>query len=193
MAATHAGITTAEFNAIVKQWLAAAAHPKTGRKYTDMIYQPMLELLAYLRSHGFKTYIVSGGGIEFMRCFAEEVYGVPPEQVIGSSIQTRFEMTADGPVIHRLAALDFIDDKAGKPVAIHRFIGRRPVLAFGNSDGDHQMLQWTAAAKGPRFLGIVHHTDSDREWAYDRESPIGKLDQALDEATANGVLRMMGK
>ena len=146
----------------------------------------MLELLDYLRANGFKTFIVSGGGIEFMRVFAEDVYGIPPEQVIGSSIKTEFEMRSTGPVIKRLPEIDFIDDKAGKPVGIHKFIGRRPIAAFGNSDGDLQMLQWTAAGEGPRFCLYVHHTDAECEWAYDRESHIGRLDKGLDEAQAKG-------
>ena len=146
----------------------------------------MLELLRYLRASGFKTYVVWGGGVDFMRVWTERVYGVPPEQVVGSYIATRFETREGGPVLVREPTLDFIDDKAGKPVGIHRFIGRRPVLAFGNSDGDLQMLQWTAAGGGPRFIGLVYHTDAEREWAYDRESHIGRLDQALDEATAKG-------
>ena len=184
--ATHAGNTQAEFAQIVKDWLATAKHPKSGRPYTEMVYQPMLELLAYLRSHGFKTYIVSGGGIEFMRPWTEQVYGIPPEQVVGSSIKTKFEMRADGPVLIRLPELNFFDDKDGKPVAINQHIGRRPIAAFGNSDGDLQMLQWVAAGDGPRFALYVHHTDGDREWAYDRESGIGRLDRGLDEAEANG-------
>jgi phosphoglycolate phosphatase-like HAD superfamily hydrolase len=179
MAATHAGMTTDEFETIVKEWLATAKHPKYKRPYTEVVYQPMLELLEYLRDNGFKTYIVSGGGIEFMRAFAEEVYGVPPEQVIGSSIKLKYELRNGDPVLVRLAELDFNDDKAGKPVAIHKFIGRRPVLAFGNSDGDYEMLRWTTAGKGPRLGLIVHHTDAEREYAYDRESHIGKLDRAL--------------
>jgi hypothetical protein len=184
--ATHAGMTTAEFARIVSEWIGTARHPQTGRLYTEMVYQPMLELLAYLRANDFKTYIVSGGGIEFMRPWTERVYGVPPEQVIGSSIKVAFEMHADGPVLVRLPELDFIDDKAGKPVGIHKFIGRRPILAFGNSDGDLQMLQWTAAGAGARLIGLVHHTDAEREWAYDRESPVGRLDKALDEAREKG-------
>ena len=184
--ASHAGNTTKEFAESVRDWIATAKHPKSGRPYTEMVYKPMLELLDYLRANGFKTFIVSGGGIEFMRVFAEEVYGIPPEQVIGSSIKTEFEMLSTGPVIKRLPEIDFIDDKAGKPVAINKFIGRRPVAAFGNSDGDLQMLQWTAAGEGPRFCLYVHHTDAKREWAYDRESHIGKLDKGLDEAHRKG-------
>ncbi len=180
--ATHAGMTTAEFEQTVSEWVRTARHPRTRRLYTEMTYQPMLELLAYLRANDFKTYIVSGGGIEFMRPWVEQVYGIPPEQVIGSSIKVKFELRDSSPVLVRLPELDFIDDKAGKPVGIHKFIGRRPVLAFGNSDGDLQMLQWTAAASGSRLLGLVHHTDADREWAYDRESSVGRLDRALTEA-----------
>jgi hypothetical protein len=151
-----------------------------------MVYQPMLELLAYLRAKGFKTFIVSGGGIEFMRPWTEKVYGIPPEQVIGSSIKVKYELRGDKPVLVRLPEIDFIDDKAGKPVGIHKFIGRRPIAAFGNSDGDLQMLQWTAAGTGPRFMLLIRHTDAEREWAYDRKSHVGRLDKALDEAAARG-------
>lgn len=184
--ATHAGITTDEFATIARDWLATAKHPTTGRPYTKMVYQPMLELLDYLRAHGFKTFIVSGGGIEFLRVFAEDVYGIPPEQVVGSSIKTKLEIRDGTPVLIRLPEIDFIDDKAGKPVGINSHIGRRPIAAFGNSDGDLQMLQWTAAGSGKRFCLFVHHTDADREWAYDRESHIGQLDIGLDEAHAKG-------
>ena len=184
--ATHAGNTTEEFEKIVKDWLATAKHPTTKRPYTEMVYQPMLELLAYLRANGFKTFIVSGGGIEFMRPWSEKVYGIPPEQVIGSSIKVKFEMQAGKPVLVRLPELDFFDDKDGKPVAIHQQIGRRPIAAFGNSDGDLQMLQWTTAGQGSRFALYVHHTDAEREWAYDRKSSIGRLDKGLDEAKAKG-------
>ncbi len=184
--ATHAGMTIEEFADQVRDWITTARHPETGRLYKEMVYLPMLELLDYLRANQFKTFIASGGGIEFMRVFAEEVYGVPPEQVIGSSIKTKFEMRDDGPVILRLPELNFIDDKEGKPVAINQYIGRRPVAAFGNSDGDLQMLQWTAAAEGARFCLIVHHTDAEREWAYDRLSHVGKLNKALDEAQNRG-------
>ena len=184
--ATHAGMTTEEFEKIVTDWIATARHPVTRRPYTEMVYQPMLELLAYLRAHGFKTFIVSGGGIEFMRPWVERVYGIPPEQVIGSSIKTQFEMRDGKPVLMRLPEIDFIDDKAGKPVGINKIIGRRPLMAFGNSDGDLQMLQWTTAGSGPRFGLIVHHTDAEREWAYDRHSSIGRLDKALDEAKGHG-------
>ena len=184
--ATHAGMTTEEFTADVEAWLAEARHPTLDRPFTELAYQPMLELLAYLRDHGFKTYIVSGGGIEFMRPWTEGVYGIPPEQVIGSSIMTEFELHDGKPVIVRLPELDFIDDKAGKPVAINKFIGRRPIAAFGNSDGDLQMLQWTTAGQGARFGLIVHHTDAEREWAYDRDSSVGRLDKALVEAERGG-------
>ena len=184
--ATHAGNTTDEFSQTVKEWLATAKHPKSGRPFTDMVYQPMLELLAYLRANDFKTYIVSGGGIEFMRPWSERVYGIPPEQVIGSSIKTKFEFHDGTPVLVRLPEINFIDDKAGKPVGINQHIGRRPIAAFGNSDGDHQMLQWTTAGSGARFALLVHHTDADREWAYDRSSSIGHLDKALDEAQEKG-------
>lgn len=184
--ATHAGMTTAEFEAIVKEWLQTARHPKTGRLYTEMVYQPMLEVLEYLRAHDFKTFIVSGGGIEFMRPWTEEVYGIPPEQVIGSSIKTRFVMKDGKPVLERLPELDFIDDKAEKPVGIHKFIGRRPTAAFGNSDGDLQMLQWTAAGKGRRLMLYIHHTDDEREWAYDKDSHVGRLDKGLTEAREKG-------
>ena len=184
--ATHAGMTTEEFEKIVKGWLATARHPTTKRPYTAMVYQPMLELLAYLRDNDFKTFIVSGGGIEFMRPWTEEVYGIPPEQVIGSSIKTKFEMQDDKPILVRLPELNFFDDKEGKPVAINQHIGRRPMAAFGNSDGDLQMLQWTTAGQGPRFALYVHHTDGEREWAYDRQSSIGRLDRGLDEAEKRG-------
>jgi phosphoserine phosphatase len=184
--ATHAGMTTGEFDTIVRDWVARARHPKTMRLYTEMVYQPMLELLAYLRTNGFKTYIVSGGGVEFMRPWTEKVYGIPPEQVIGSSIKTRFEIRDGRPVLVRLPEINFIDDKDGKPVGIHQQIGRRPIAAFGNSDGDLQMLQWTTAGSGPRLAVIVHHTDAEREVAYDRRSSIGRLDRALDEAQARG-------
>jgi hypothetical protein len=184
--ATHAGMTTEEFEKIVTDWIATAKHPKTGRRFTEMVYQPMLELLAYLRANGFKTFIVSGGGIEFMRPWTERVYGIPPEQVIGSSIKTKFEMRDGQPVLVRLPKINFIDDKDGKPVGINSHIGRRPIAAFGNSDGDLQMLQWTAAGENERFCLYVHHTDAEREWAYDRKSSIGRLDKGLDEAKAKG-------
>ena len=184
--ATHAGMTTEEFEKIVTDWITTAKHPKTGRLFTEMVFQPMLELLSYLRANGFKTFIVSGGGIEFMRPWTERVYGIPPEQVIGSSIKTKFEMRDGQPVLVRLPEINFVDDKAGKPVGIQMHIGRRPIAAFGNSDGDLQMLQWTAAGKGARFCLYVHHTDAKREWAYDRKSSIGRLDKGLDEAQAKG-------
>ena len=184
--ATHAGMTTDEFEKIVKDWIATAKHPKTGKLLTEMVYRPMLELLAYLRANGFKTFIVSGGGIEFMRPWTEKVYGIPPEQVVGSSIKTKVEMRDGKPVLVRLPEIDFIDDKTGKPVGINSHIGRRPIAAFGNSDGDLQMLQWTAAGPGRRFCLYVHHDDAVREWAYDRDSHIGRLDKGLDEAQAKG-------
>jgi len=184
--ATHAGMTTAEFETIVSDWIATARHPTTKRPYTEMVYQPMLALLAYLRANGFKTFIVSGGGIEFMRPWSESVYGVPPEQVIGSSIKVKYKMRDGEPVLVRLPEIDFYDDKEGKPVAIHQQIGRRPLAAFGNSDGDLQMLQWTTAGQGPRFALYVHHTDGEREWAYDRNASMGRLDKGLDQAQAQG-------
>jgi hypothetical protein len=183
---THAGMTTEQFEKIVTDWITTAKHPTTGRLYTEMVYQPMLELLVYLRVNGFKTFIVSGGGIEFMRPWTEKVYGIPPEQVIGSSIKTKFELRDGKPVLVRLPEVNFIDDKAGKPVGINSHIGRRPIAAFGNSDGDLQMLQWTAADDRPHFCLLIRHTDAEREWAYDRQSPIGRLDKALDEALGRG-------
>jgi phosphoserine phosphatase len=186
IAAAHAGNTTAEFELIVKDWITSAKHPKTGRVYTEMIYQPMLEVLAYLRTNGFKTYIVSGGGVEFMRPWVERVYGIPPEHVVGSRIKMKYEVRGGGPVLARLAETDLIDDKAGKPVGIQQVIGRRPTIAFGNSDGDFEMLEWTTTAPGPRLGVIVHHTDAQREWAYDRESSVGRLARGLDEAAARG-------
>lgn len=186
ISATHAGMTTAEFEVIVTDWIAQAQHPRFKRPYTECVYLPMLELLAYLRANDFKTYIVSGGGIEFMRPWAMKVYGIPPEQVIGSSIATQFEIRAGVPVLLRLPKMDFIDDKAGKPVGIQKFIGRRPVMAFGNSDGDFEMLEWTTAGAGPRFGLIVHHTDAEREYAYDRNSPVGRLARGLDEGPKRG-------
>lgn len=184
--ATHAGTTTDEFSALVAEWIETARHPVTGRLFTEMVYQPMLELLDYLRVHGFKTYIVSGGGIEFMRPWAERVYGIPPEQIIGSSIKTQFELRDGEPLLVRLPEIDFIDDKEGKPVGIQSHIGRRPIAAFGNSDGDLQMMQWTSAGDGARFCMYVHHTDAEREYAYDRESPVGRLNKGFDEAAARG-------
>lgn len=186
VAATHAGMTTDEFDRQVRDWIATAKHPVTGKPFTEMVYQPMLELLAYLRANGFKTYIVSGGGIEFMRPWCEAVYGIPPENVIGSSVKTTLEFRGDKPVLVKQREINSLDDKAEKPVNINLHIGRRPIAAFGNSDGDLAMLQWTAAGAGEktgrRLCVIVHHDDADREWAYDRVSPIGKLDKALDEA-----------
>lgn len=186
IAATHAGMTTEEFSAIVADWIATARHPTTGRPYTEMVYQPMLEVLGHLRAHGFKTFIVSGGGVDFMRVFAERTYGIPPEQVVGSVGAVEYELRDDGPVLLRLPGIAHLDDEAGKPIGIHRHIGRRPIAAFGNSDGDHEMLQWTAAGDGPSLCVLVHHTDAAREWAYDRGSPVGALDVALDDARARG-------
>ena len=183
---THSGMTTEEFERIVSDWIATAKHPKTGRLMTEMIYQPMHELLDYLRANGFKTFIVSGGGIEFMRTWTETIYGIPPEQVVGSSGKAKFEMRDGKPVLVKLPEVNFIDDKTGKPIGIQSHIGRRPIAAFGNSDGDLQMLQWTAAGNGPRFCLYVHHTDAEREWAYDRQSHIGRLDKGLEEAAAKG-------
>jgi len=186
VAVTHAGMTTTEFNTIVRNWITTARHPKTKKFYTEMTYQPMLEVLAYLRANGYKTFIVSGGGVEFMRIFAEQTYGIPPEQVVGSSIKTKFELRENKPVLIRLSEINSIDDGPGKPENIELHIGHRPVMAFGNSDGDLQMLQWTTLDHGPRFGLIVHHTDAEREYAYDRQSHIGRLDQALDEAAQRG-------
>jgi len=186
VAATHAGMTTDEFESAVRAWVATARHPKSGKPYTEMVYQPMLELLAYLRDHGFKTFIVSGGGIDFMRPWAERVYGIPPEQVVGSSGGLRYELRQGTPTLVKLPELVLNDDKAGKPVGIQRHIGRRPLAAFGNSDGDLQMLQWTCAGTGQRLCVYVHHTDAQREWAYDRASAFGRLDQGLDAAKAGG-------
>jgi hypothetical protein len=184
---THAGMTTAEFEQIVKDWLASAKHPRFKRPYTECVYKPMLELLAYLRANGFKTFIVSGGGIEFMRPWTEKVYGIPPEQVVGSSIKTKYEMRDGKPVLVRLPELNFIDDKTGKPVGINSHIGRRPIAAFGNSDGDQQMLEWTQAGGGSRLMMLVHHDDAKREWAYGAESKIGTFSDALmAEAKKNG-------
>ncbi|MFO1023068.1 MAG: HAD family hydrolase [Planctomycetales bacterium] len=180
--ATHAGMTTEEFEQIVKDWLKTARHPRFHRPYNELVFRPMVELLAYLRANGFKTYIVSGGGIEFMRPWVEQAYGIPPEQVVGSSIKLKYELRGDTPVLIRQPALDFIDDKTGKPVGIQKFIGRRPIAAFGNSDGDYEMLRWTTSAQGSRLGVIVHHTDANREYAYDRKSTFGRLDRALNEA-----------
>jgi len=184
--ASHASMTTEEFEAIVKDWLATARHPRFNRPYNELVYQPMLELLQFLRDNDFKTFIVSGGGIEFMRPWVEEVYGIPPDQVVGSNIKTEFDYNNGIPVIRRLAEMDFIDDKAGKPIGIHKFIGQKPVFASGNSDGDLQMLQWTASNKHKSFMLYLHHTDSVREWSYDRNSHIGRLDKSLDEAIEKG-------
>lgn len=187
VAATHAGMTTDEFTDAVRDWMATARHPRFGRPYNQLTYQPMLELLAYLRANGFKTFIVSGGGVEFMRPWVEKAYGIPPEEVVGSSGVVKFETDATGkPRLIKLTKVEFVDDGPGKPVGINRFIGRRPIFAFGNSDGDLEMLQWTVAGAGPRFAGLVHHTDAEREYAYDRQSKIGKLDKALDAAAAGG-------
>ncbi len=187
VAAAHSGMSTDAFARSVADWLASAKHPRFDRPYNELIYQPMVELLAYLRASGFKTFIVSGGGVEFMRVWAETAYGIPPEQVVGSSGVVKFEIGANGkPVLLKTAKIEFVDDGPGKPAGINRFIGRRPIFAFGNSDGDLQMLQWTAAGEGARFAGIVHHTDAEREYAYDRPSKIGQLDKAWDEAKAKG-------
>lgn len=184
--ATHAGTTTEAFSQIVKDWLATAKHSRFDRPYNELVFQPMLELLTYLRANEFKNFIISGGGIEFMRPWVEGVYGIPPEQVVGSSIKTKFEMRDGRPILVRLPEINFINDKEGKPVGINQYIGRRPIAAFGNSDGDLQMLQWTAAGEGKRLMLFVHHTDDKREYAYDRKSHIGKLDKGLDEAEKNG-------
>lgn len=187
IAITHAGMTTDAFSKTVADWTQSALHPRFKQPYIQLIYQPMLELMYYLRANEFKTFIVSGGGVEFMRVFAEQVYGIPPEQVVGSSGIVKFQRATDGTTsLIKEPKVEFIDDNEGKPVGINRFIGRRPILAFGNSDGDHAMLQFTAAGAGPRFLGLVHHTDADREYAYDRHSHIGRLDKALDEARERG-------
>ena len=184
--ATHAGQTTEEFAKTVQDWIASAKNPITGKLYTEMVYQPMLELLAYLRANGFETFIVSGGGVEFMRPWTERVYGIPPEQVIGSRGKLKYELRDGKPVLLKLPEADLVDDGPGKPVGIQQGIGRRPVMAFGNSDGDLAMLQWTTSGAGPRFALLVHHTDGEREVAYDRQSSIGKLDKAWDEALAKG-------
>jgi phosphoglycolate phosphatase-like HAD superfamily hydrolase len=184
--ASHTGLTTEEFENAVAVWIAKARHPTTGRPFTEMAYQPMLELLSYLRSKEYKSFVVSGGGIEFMRVWAEKVYGIPPEQVIGSTAQLQFELVDGKPILKKVPKVEFVNDNDGKPIGIQRHIGRRPIMAFGNSDGDLEMLQWTASGSGPRYVLLVHHTDSIREWAYDRKSDIGRLDKALDEATAKG-------
>ncbi|SDS41845.1 HAD family hydrolase [Bradyrhizobium canariense] len=189
VAVTHAGMTTEEFARTVLDWTSTARHPRFHRPYTELVYQPMLELLTYLRANGFKTFVVSGGGVEFMRPWMEKVYGIPPEQVVGSSGVVKFQIGASGkPELMKLPKIEFVDDGSGKPVGINRFIGRRPIFAFGNSDGDLQMLQWTAAGEGARFAGLVHHTDAEREYAYDRSSKFGKLDKAWDEAVKRGWL-----
>ncbi len=185
VAATHAGMTTEAFASTVRDWMASARHPRFNRPYTSLVYQPMLELLSFLRANGFKTFIVSGGGVDFMRPWVEKAYGIPPEQVVGSSLAVKLQEGGNGePVLVKDAKIEFIDDGPGKPVGINRFIGRRPIFAFGNSDGDRQMLEWTMAGSGARFAGLVHHTDGLREYAYDRHSPVGKLDKTLDEAVA---------
>lgn len=186
--ATHAGMTTDEFARVAAEWLATAKHPALKRPYTELVYEPMLELLAYLRANGFKTFIVSGGGVEFVRVFAEQVYGIPPEQVVGSSVATRYEPRDGKPAIVRLPELDFLDDKAGKPVGIQRVVGRRPILAVGNSDGDFEMLEWVTAGSGRRLGVLVHHDDATRELAYDRDSAVGRLARGLDEAPRRGWL-----
>lgn len=180
--ATHSGMNTDQFSKIVEDWFTEAKNPKTGRLYTDMTFLPMRELLNYLRANGFTTYIVSGGGVEFMRPITEKLYGIPPQQVVGSTITTQYVIVDDVPVLKRLPKIDFVDDGAGKPAGINKFIGRKPILVAGNSDGDYEMMRWTTAAKGPGFAMIVHHTDAEREFAYDRQSSFGKLDKALDEA-----------
>lgn len=180
---THSGMTVEEFQQTVLRWLATARHPRFNRPYTELVFQPMLELLGFLRTNGFKTFIVSGGGIEFMRPWVGKIYGIPPEQVVGSSGLTAFRLTGEGrPELVKLPKVEFVDDGPGKPVAINRFIGRRPFVSFGNSDGDQQMLEWTASGSGVRLLGLVHHTDAEREWAYDRTASFGRLDKAWDEA-----------
>jgi phosphoglycolate phosphatase-like HAD superfamily hydrolase len=186
IAASHVGNTTEEFAAIVTDWMATARHPVTNRRYDEMAYKPMVEALSYLRTNGYKTYIVSGGGVEFMRPWVERAYGIPPEQVVGSRVRVKYEVREGTPVLVRLPELDLNDDKAGKPVGIHQVIGRRPTIAFGNSDGDFEMLEWTTGATGPRLGVIIHHTDGEREWAYDRESHIGRLARGLDEGPKRG-------
>jgi phosphoserine phosphatase len=183
---THAEITTDEFDAIVKDWVATAKHPTKNVGYDKLVYQPMLELLQYLRANDFKTYIVSGGGVDFMRAFVTEIYGIPEEQIIGSRVKTEFNYNNGNPVIKRLPKMDFVDDKEGKPLNIQKIIGKKPVFSSGNSDGDLQMMQWAASNKHKSFMLYVHHTDSIREWAYDRDSHIGKLDKGLDQAIKDG-------
>ena len=184
--ATHTGMTTDEFQAIAKQWLATARHPERDRPYTELVFQPMLELLEYLRAHGFKTYITSAGGVDLMRAWTEAVYSIPPEQVIGSSVKVELTERDGEPVLMRLPEIGFLDDKEGKPVAIHQFIGRRPIASFGNSDGDFQMLEWATSGDRPGLGVLIHHTDAEREWAYDRDSHVGRLDRGLDEAAERG-------
>jgi phosphoglycolate phosphatase-like HAD superfamily hydrolase len=186
MAATHSGMAVDEFHRIVLDWMHTARHPRFHRPYEECIYEPMRELLTYLRANGFKTFIVSGGGIEFMRPWTEKTYGVPPEQVVGSSGVVKYELSGDKPVLIKQPKVEFIDDGPGKPVGINRFIGRRPIMAFGNSDGDYEMLRWTTAGEGPRFGLIVHHTDAEREYAYDYPSKVGQLKRALEEAPSRG-------
>jgi len=180
---THAGMTTSEFEKNVTDWIATATHPLTKRHYNEMIYQPMVELLNYLRANGYKTFIVSGGGVDFMRPWVEQAYGIPPDQVVGSSGKVKYDTLNGKPVLIKLPEINFIDDKEGKPVGIHQYIGKRPIFTVGNSDGDYAMLQWTSTGNGPRFGMIVHHTDEKREWAYDRKSHIGNLEKGLDDAT----------
>ena len=184
--ATHSGITTDQFSAIVADWLATTKDRRFKRFYTELVYQPMLELLAYLRTNGFKTFIVSGAGQDFIRVFADKTYCVPPEHVVGSTTATQFQVQNSNPVLLKMPSVEPVEDGPGKPVAIEKFIGQRPIFAFGNSDGDKEMLEWTGAGGGLRFMGIVHHTDADREWAYDRDSDVGRLDKVLDEANVQG-------
>ncbi len=186
LAVANTGMTVAQYELAIRDWLKTARHPRFERPYTDLVYKPMQELLAYLRSNGFKTFIVSGGGVEFMRVWSAQAYGIPPEQVVGSIVEVKYGVVDGKPALTRLPKVAFVDDGPGKPVGIYRAIGRRPIFAFGNSDGDWQMLQWTAAGEGPRFMGLVHHTDATREYAYDRASKIGKLDKAWDDAVAKG-------
>ncbi|WP_108858571.1 HAD family phosphatase [Ruegeria sp. Alg231-54] len=184
--ASHSGVTVDEFQSAVADWLETARHPETELPYDQMTYQPMVELLRYLRDEGFKTYIVSGGGVHFMRVFAEDAYGIPPEQVLGTYMDTIYDSAEGEPVITKADGIAFVDDKEGKPINIERTIGRRPILAGGNSDGDFAMLEWTTAGDGPRLGVLIHHTDAEREWAYDRESPIGKLVDGLDKGPDMG-------
>jgi hypothetical protein len=184
--ATHSGVTTDQFNSIVAEWLATTKDTRFKRLYTELVYQPMLELLAYLRANDFKNFIVSGAGQDFIRVFAGKTYCVPPEQVVGSTTTTELQVRDASPILFKLPSIESVDEGPGKPVAINRFIGRRPIFVFGNSDGDKEMLEWTAAGDGLRFMGLVHHTDANREWAYDRKSDVGRLDKALDEANTKG-------